>query len=405
MSTTYLRHGVFLAPFHAVAENPTLCLHRDLELMEILDGLGFDEAWIGEHHSAGFETISSPELFIAAAAERTRRIRFGTGVISLPYHNPLMVANRIIQLDHMTMGRVMFGAGPGLLATDALMLGIDPAVQRDRMAEGLEVILRLLEGESVTAQSEWFTLDEARVHFLPFTRPYPEVAVASAVTPSGGRMAGKMGLGMLCLAATDASGFNALDANWRIANEIAAENGRVMDPRRLRVVCPVHLADTREEARENVRFGLQHYVDYLNNNLPRIFVPEGKDTVDHIIDQHIGVIGTVDDAIAMIQRLWDKQEFGVFLLQANNWADWAATKRSYELYARYVIPFFSGVNLPRQEGYTWVTAHTESLTRMRKSAAQDMFAKHEAERAAVRDAAAAAAGVRTARPAAGREAW
>ena len=203
------------------------------------------------------------------------------------------------------------------------------------------------------------------MHFLPYTRPYPEVAVASAVTPSGGRLAGKLGLGMLCLAATDASGFNALDANWQIANEIAAENGNVMDTRRLRVVCPMHLAETREEARENVRFGLQQYVDYLNNNLPRIFVPAGKETVDHIIDAQIGVIGTPDDAIAMIQRLWDKQEFGVLLHMGNNWADWAATKRSYELYARYVIPYFSGVNVPRTESYEWVSRHTESLTEMR----------------------------------------
>ena len=94
-------------------------LHRDLELVEWLDQLGYDEAWIGEHHSAGFEIIASPELFIAAAAERTKHIRLGTGVISLPYHNPLMVADRIMQLDHKTRGRVMFGVGPGLLPSDA----------------------------------------------------------------------------------------------------------------------------------------------------------------------------------------------------------------------------------------------------------------------------------------------
>ncbi|MBO0748607.1 MAG: LLM class flavin-dependent oxidoreductase, partial [Acidimicrobiaceae bacterium] len=186
-----LRHGVFLAPFHRMEENPTLCLERDLELIAHLDRLGFHEAWIGEHHSAGFETISSPELFIAVAAERTRHIRLGTGVVSLPYHNPLMVANRIIQLDHMTRGRVMFGVGPGLLASDALMLGIDPAVQRDRMAEGIDVILRLFRGEAVTEKTDWYTLSEATVHLPPYTKPYPEMAVASAVTPSGGRLAGR----------------------------------------------------------------------------------------------------------------------------------------------------------------------------------------------------------------------
>src|SRR5512144_2169364 len=146
MATFDLRNGIFLAPFHPLDVDPTEALQRDLALIEHLDRLGYEEAWIGEHHSAGFETIASPELFIAAAAERTKRIRLGTGVVSLPYHNPLMVANRIIQLDHMTRGRVMFGAGPGLLASDSAMLGIDPLVQRDRMVQALDVILRLFAG-------------------------------------------------------------------------------------------------------------------------------------------------------------------------------------------------------------------------------------------------------------------
>src|SRR5437660_8853910 len=145
-----LRFGVFLAPFHPAGQNPTVALERDLELVTRLDELGFDEAWIGEHHSAGFEIIASPEVFIAAAAERTRHIRLGTGVSSLPYHHPLMLADRINQLDHMTRGRVMFGAGPGALVSDAFMMGIPVAKQRDRMDEALGVIIKLLRGEEVT---------------------------------------------------------------------------------------------------------------------------------------------------------------------------------------------------------------------------------------------------------------
>ena len=106
-----MRFGVFLPPMHKTGVNPTLALHRDLELVEHIDRLGYAEAWIGEHHSAGSELIASPEVFIAAAAERTRHIKLGTGVVSLPYHHPLMVANRIVQLDHLTRGRVLFGVG------------------------------------------------------------------------------------------------------------------------------------------------------------------------------------------------------------------------------------------------------------------------------------------------------
>ena len=381
MSRIPLRHGAFLPPFHPMNENPTACIDRDLELMQWLDRLGFDEAWIGEHHSAGWELISCPELFIAVAAERTKSIRFGTGVISLPYHNPLMTANRIIQLDHHTRGRVMFGAGPGLLASDALMLGIDPNTQRDRMAEALDVILRFFKGEIVTETTDWYSFVGARAHLLPYTKPHPEVAVVSSVTPSGGRLAGKYDLSMICIAATNPFGFDALVANWKIANDLAAEQGRQMDPSRLRLVGPMHIAETRAQAFENVKFGFEPYLNYLNNNQPRFIVPSGQDPAEWFVENKFGVIGTPDDAIALIERLYAKQgDFGVFLQQVHNWADFAQTKRSYELYQRYVIPHFSQDNRPRIASFDWCSAHREELTEKRASAARAMFEKHEAER-------------------------
>src|SRR5579875_313169 len=245
MTLTNLRHGIFLPPFHPMEENPTACLDRDLELIAWLDRLGFHEAWIGEHHSAGFEIIASPEIFIA------------------------IVADRIIQLDHHTRGRVMFGVGPGLLASDAIMLGIDPMVQRDRMEEGIDVILRLFRGEVVTEKTDWYTLVNARLHLPPYTKPHPEVAVVSSVTPSGGRLAGKYDLAMICVAATNPFGYDALASNWKIACDIAAEHGRSMDPQRLRLVGPMHLAETREQAWKNARFGFERYLNYLNNNQRR----------------------------------------------------------------------------------------------------------------------------------------
>ena len=378
-----LRHGVFLAPFHFVEENPTLGMERDLQLMELLDELGYNEAWIGEHHSGGLETIDSPELFIAAAAERTRHIRFGTGVISLPYHNPLNVANRIIQLDHMTRGRVMMGVGPGLLAADALMLGVEPETTRDRMAQSLDVILRLFRGEVVTEKTDWYNLREARTHLNPYQDPYPEVCVASAVTPSGGRLAGKYDLGMLCVAAGEHSGFNALDTNWAIANEIAAEHGNTMDPKRLRIVLNMHIAETRERARENLRFGAKPMVEYINNNMERFTIPDGVDAADFLIDNEIVMAGTPDDAIARIEKVREKQgEFGAVLMLTPEWADWAETKRSYELYAQYVIPYFNDANKNRRSSYAWNASIYDEAMEKRSNAAQRMFAQHQADREA-----------------------
>src|SRR3954470_17118930 len=158
MSDAYLRSGIFLAPFHNLDENPTLSLQRDMELLELLDRLNYSEAWIGEHHSGGFEVIACPLMFIAAAAERTRHIRLGTGVASLPYHNPFILADRMVQLDHMTRGRAMFGVGPGALVHDALKIGINAANQRRMMNESLDVIMRLLQGESITQRTDWFDL-------------------------------------------------------------------------------------------------------------------------------------------------------------------------------------------------------------------------------------------------------
>jgi limonene 1,2-monooxygenase len=382
MADVTLRSGIFLAPFHPTEEDPTLAIRRDLDLVDWLDKLGYEEAWIGEHHSAGFEIISSPELFIAAAAERTKRIKLGTGVVSLPYHNPLMAANRMIQLDHMTMGRVMFGCGPGLLTSDAMMLGIAPMQQRDRMMEALDVILRLFRGETVTETTEWYTLKEARLHLLPYTKPYPEVAVASTITPSGGRAAGKYDLGMLCVAATQPDGFDTLAVNWKIAQEIAAEHGRKMDPARLRLVGPTHIAETREEAMKNARFGFHKWFDYFQRINPARFasLPKG-DPLDILVGAGAIVVGTPDDAIKQVERLYAKQgQFGAYLQLAHNWANWEATKKSYELYARYVVPHFRKANTHRVESLDWTTAHNKEIVAMTQAAAQAMFAKHKAER-------------------------
>ena len=163
MNDRYLRTGVFLAPFHALGVNPTLALDRDVDLVVHLDRLDYQEAWIGEHHSGGFEIIACPEMFIAAAARETRHIRLGTGVVSLPYHHPFTLASRMMQLDHMTRGRAMFGVGPGSLIYDAEKIGLKAADQRRRMDEALDCLMPLMRGEMVTRKTDWFTLQEAKL--------------------------------------------------------------------------------------------------------------------------------------------------------------------------------------------------------------------------------------------------
>ena len=382
MTNINLQHGIFLAPYHDVTESPTVGLRRDLELVEWVEQLGFAEAWFGEHHSTGWEIIGSPELMIAAAAERTGRIRLGTGVVSLPYHNPLMVANRILQLDHMTMGRVMFGMGPGLLPTDAEMIGRDIKRLRDMLTEAAEVMVRLLSGEEVTHQTDWYKLERARTHLMPYTRPHPPISVASAITPSGGMLAGLHGFGMLCVAATESAGFDVLDENWKIANQVAAEHGLTMDPAQLRLVVPMHIAASREKARADVADGLGRWCEYFDRVAPagmRGLTGLG-DPADLLVNSGRAVIGTPEDAIVMIERLQAKQgEFGVMLFQSHNWADWEETKKSYELYARFVMPHFAQTNRNRQDSYAGLTAAIDRLESEREQGAAAAFAAWEAK--------------------------
>jgi len=377
MSRIRLRHGVFLAPYHHVEEGPTTWLHRDLELCEILEDLGFDEVWSGEHHSGGYEIISSPELFIAAAVERTKRIRFGTGVITLPFHNPLTTANRIIQLDHQARGRVSFGVGPGLLTEDMRMFGIDPNNVRNMMGERLDIILRLLKGERVTASGQDFKLVDARVHFLPYSHPLPEISVASTATPNGGRVAGQYGLSMLCFAATQSGAFDVLDTNWKIAEEVAAQYGNKVDANNLRLVAPMHVAETREKAREDVKHGLERWARYWNS-IASVPLDIESDLVDYLIESGRAVIGTPADAVEMIRRLQAKQgEFGAILVQHCDWADWEQTRRSYELYARYVMPEFTPANALRKESFARAVDNSEESARLKTEAARRAFEQYE----------------------------
>jgi limonene 1,2-monooxygenase len=361
MLRSRLRFGIFMAPFHPVIENPTLSLERDRELIEWLDQIGFDEAWIGEHHSAGYEIIASPELFIADVAARTRRIRLGTGVVSLPYHNPLMVADRMMQLDHLTRGRAMFGVGPGLLPSDAMMLGIDPRQQRDMMTESLEVIVPLLRGEVITRRTSWFELRDAKLQLAPYSRPHLEMTVAASVSPSGPRTAGRWGIGMLSPAATSQGGFSALAHHWGLVEESAREHGTTVSRDGWRVAGPVHIAETKEQAREDVKFGLGGWLYYFQKVVALPGVPESgtlDECLDAMIDLGFVVVGTPDDLIAQIARLEEQTGgFGAYLVTAHEWANRDATRRSYELIARHVAPHFQDSNAWTNRSMAWVSAN------------------------------------------------
>ena len=369
-----MRFGIFLAPHHPIGENPTLQLQSDLKLASQLDELGYDEFWCGEHHSTGWEVIASPEIFLAAAAERTQRIKLGTGVISLPYHHPFMVAQRLVQLDHQSRGRLIFGSGPGALPSDAHTLGLDPMLLRDRQDEAMGVIRKLFEGEErFSYESDWFKLRDAKLHLKPLQKNM-EFAVASQISPSGMTLAGKHQAGVLSIGAMVAEGMRSLPTQWSFAEESAAKHGNSVDRKNWRIVMNWHIAETRKEARLQAKEGLlRHNNDYsvatLNPDEGTIY-KSPDDAVDGVAfsENSTAVIGTPDDLIAKIKEMISiTGGFGCVIGFAHDWANRENTLKSWDLVARYVIPEINGLLDDYRESHEFVTNNRETWVRAREA--------------------------------------
>jgi limonene 1,2-monooxygenase len=363
-----LRFGGFLAPHHPIGEHPMLQYRRDLDLVEQLDRLGFDEFWCGEHHSTGWEVIPSPEMFLAAAGERTHRIKLGTGVISLPYHHPFHVADRIVQLDLMTGGRAIFGTGPGALPSDAKMLGIDPIVLRDRQDEAIGVVKRLLAGERFSYETDWFTLVDARLQVLPMQAELP-MAVASMVSPSGPELAGKHGVGLFSIGSMLEAGIAAMPLQWSFVEEAAARHGARVDRSDWRVLMNWHIAESRDEARRQAMHGLHRWhneyaVGTLNPETG-ISYATAEETLDALSGPGGSVVvGTPDDLVARINELYELSGgFGCVVGFANDWAIPDYITRSWDMVARYVIPEVNGLVSGFRESRQYVIDNRQPFRR------------------------------------------
>jgi limonene 1,2-monooxygenase len=343
-----LQFGAFLAPHHPVGEHPLLQFRRDLDLVEQLDKLGYDEFWCGEHHSSGWEMIGSPEMFLAAAAQRSTRIKLATGVVSLPYHHPFNVAQRMVQLDWMSGGRAIFGTGPGALASDAHTLGIDPMVQRDRQDEAIGIIRRLMRGERVTARSDWFTLQDAALQLLPLQEDMP-FATASQISPSGMTLAGKHGIGVISIGSLSEEGLNSLPTQWGFAEAAAVKHGTKVDRKEWRVLLSWHIAETREKACAEARHGLmRHHNEYIVGTLQRPGAKPYGDPDEALektafSDGAVATIGTPDDLVKRIKSVIEiSGGFGTLVGFVHDWANPEDTARSWDLVARYVVPEING---------------------------------------------------------------
>jgi limonene 1,2-monooxygenase len=343
-----LRFGIFMPPWNSPSsQNVTVSLQRNLETIQLLDRLAYDEAWVGEHHSAGSEIIADPLVFLAHAGAVTRHIKLGTGVISLPYHNPLWMADRIILTDHLLRGRLMVGLGPGALPTDAAMIGLDPSELRPALDHDLGVLLKLLStDEPVSVETKRYKLVEARCQMAPYSDPVFDICVSATRSNAGPLIAGRHGLGLLSTGViSPREGVEAPPLHWDVLEEEARRHGHVADRRKWRLVVNMHIAETRERAIEDMRYGFDAFCDYSQFVLAMPSVRAEGDTFETRMawmnETGTGVIGTPDDAIAFIERLVKRSGgFGCLLMLAHDWVSWEASQRHYELFARHVVPRF-----------------------------------------------------------------
>ena len=193
-----MNFSFFMMPLHVPGDNPSLAFQRDIELIAYVDHLGFDEFWIGEHHSAGWETMPSPEMALAKASALAPRIRLGTSVISLPFHHPFHVAERMAFLDHLTNGRAILGVGQSNLQPDIKLFNIPIQDLRPMMFESIDIIVKLLESpEPISYEGRYWTINDMALQLRSYQQPRLPLGMATTGTRASIELAGKYGMIML----------------------------------------------------------------------------------------------------------------------------------------------------------------------------------------------------------------
>ncbi|HEY7363049.1 MAG TPA: LLM class flavin-dependent oxidoreductase [Methylomirabilota bacterium] len=353
-----MRLGYFAMPLHPPGADPAQTMEEDLEQLVTLDRLGFAEAWIGEHFTAEWENIPCPDLFIARALGATRRMKLATGVSCLPNHNPLMLAQRIAQLDQMARGRFYWGVGSGGFPGDFELFGIDPksGKQREITRAVLDLVLELWNDPKpgLYKSKHWrFQIPEPqediglRLHLKPYQRPHPPIAVAG-VTPKSETLvlAGERGYLPMSINFVPP---RVLRTHWEAVEQGARRAARVAERGEWRIARDVHVSDTDAQARREALEGplARDYRDYFlpllkkNRGLDILKVdpamPDSEVTLDYLLE-HIWIVGSPDTVTARLAALHEEVGgFGTLLVIAHEGRPRTAWERSMTLLRHRVL--------------------------------------------------------------------
>ena len=335
-----MRYGYFMMPLHPPEADLAQTLEDDLDQMVTLDRLGFSEAWIGEHFTSAWENIPCPDLFIAQALARTEKMMLGTGVSCLPNHNPLMLAQRIAQLDQMARGRFAWGIGSGGYPGDFELFDVDVEhlEQRPLTRDILEAVLALWDeprpGEY--AHPRWrYRVPEPqpeiglRLHLRPYQRPHPPIAVAG-IGPKSDMLtlAGERGWIPMSINIVTAP---TLRAHWETYAASAERAGRAPDRAIWRIARDVYVGETPEQARRDVLEGVvgRDWRDYFLPLLtksklliaPKLdpAMPDEDVTLEYLCE-HIWIVGDAAEVTEKLRRLSDEVGgFGTLLVIGHEW--------------------------------------------------------------------------------------
>jgi alkanesulfonate monooxygenase SsuD/methylene tetrahydromethanopterin reductase-like flavin-dependent oxidoreductase (luciferase family) len=354
-----MRLGYFAMPLHPPGANPADTMDEDLAQLVTLEGLGFEEAWIGEHFTAQWENIPCPDLFIARALGATRTMKLATGVSCLPNHTPLMLAQRIAQLDQMARGRFYWGVGSGGFPGDFELAGVNGKTgeQRDITRTMLDLVLDLWKDPKpgLYESDRWrFRVPEPqddiglKLHLKPYQQPHPPIGVAgvSANSETLG-LAGERGYLPLSINFVPP---RILKSHWQAVEAGAARVGRRADRGTWRIARDVYVADSDAQARRAAIDGTlgRDYRDYFLKLLPKLrgfemlkvdpAMPDSEVTLDYLCD-NIWLVGSPETVAKKIAALHDAVGgFGMLLAIAHEWQPREPWERSMTLLSREVLP-------------------------------------------------------------------
>lgn len=352
--------GYFTMPLHPAGSKLNETMKHDLEQIRFLDRIGFREAWIGEHFTAGWENIPAPDIFIANALAHTKNIILGTGVSCLPDHDPFVLAHRIAVLDNIAEGRFQWGVGAGSFIGDFDAFCIDPksGEQRALTNESLDFIMNLWNDPKpgLYQNSRWkFRVPEPQddvglgVHTKPFQRPHPPIAVAGITENSGTlRFAGERDWIPMSINFVPR---NVLRTHWSSVEEGAEKTGKKPDRSKWRIARDIYVAETTEKARKEVKEGTlgRDFEDYFFRMVPKIrgnlgifktdqSMPDSDVTIDYMMD-NIWIVGSPEDVTNQLGELYDfVGGFGTLLVMGHEWKPWEKWQKSMELLVNEVIP-------------------------------------------------------------------